>query len=101
MANPFEQIDQRLNRIESFLSAIAEYLPVKAETKTDRPRIVYGIGGLADLLGCSAPTAQKIKDSGVIPYVQTGRKLIFEVEPVLKALEKSTLRHRAYCRRAY
>ncbi len=49
-------------------------------------KYVYGLAGLRELLQCSHPTAQRIKDSGKIPFIQTGRKLIFEAEAVLKAL---------------
>lgn len=52
------------------------------------PRLVHGIAGLASLLGCSIPTAQKIKNSGKISFAQEGRKLVFDAEKVLKALEK-------------
>jgi hypothetical protein len=42
---------------------------------------------LAGLLGCSTVTAQTIKNSGKIPYMQVGRKCIFDAEKVLVALE--------------
>ncbi len=48
---------------------------------------VYGIDGLATLLGCSKVTACKVKASGKIPFMQIGRKVIFDVEKVLKAIE--------------
>lgn len=47
---------------------------------------IYGIYGLADLLKCSRPTAQKIKNSGKIPYYQSGRTIIFIKNEVLAAL---------------
>ncbi len=55
---------------------------------TEPKKYVYGLAGLKELLQCSHPTAQRIKNSGKIPFIQTGRKLIFEAEAVLKALEK-------------
>jgi excisionase family DNA binding protein len=48
---------------------------------------LYSLKELAEFLGCSVPTAQKIKNSGKIPYVQVGRKLIFETRDLKKALE--------------
>jgi len=48
---------------------------------------LYSMKELADYLGCSVPTAQKIKNSGRIPYIQVGRKLIFETRDLKKALE--------------
>jgi len=49
-------------------------------------KYAYGIAGLAGIVNCSLPTAQKIKNSGTIPYAQVGRKIIFEVDVVLHAL---------------
>jgi len=49
-------------------------------------KYVYGIGGLAELLSCSLPTAQRIKNSGTISFMQAGRKLIFDVDKVLEEL---------------
>jgi len=43
---------------------------------------------LADYLGCSVPTAMRIKKSGRIPYVQVGRTLIFETDKITAALER-------------
>lgn len=53
----------------------------KAETK-----MLYSLRELADFLQCSIPTAQKIKNSGRIPFAQTGRKLVFNSEAVLNAI---------------
>jgi excisionase family DNA binding protein len=50
-------------------------------------RQLRSIKELADYLGCSIATAQKIKNSGKIPYIQVGRKLIFETRDLKKALE--------------
>ena len=52
-----------------------------------KPTYIHGLGGLAKLIGCSKPTAQKIKDSGKIPFVKIGRKFIFDEEKVMAALE--------------
>jgi hypothetical protein len=51
-------------------------------------RYVYGIGGLARLINSSNVTAQKLKSSGKIPYRQVGRKIVFEKDAVLKALNE-------------
>jgi excisionase family DNA binding protein len=50
---------------------------------------IYGIAGLAGLLGCSNLTAQKIKNSGNIPFVQVGRKIIFDEDKVMEALSQN------------
>lgn len=57
------------------------------EQKTE-PKMLYSIKELAEFLKCSTVTAQKIKNSGRIPYAQTGRKVVFDSEAVLNALTK-------------
>ena len=69
-----------LLRQEQNASAVPEQ---KAE-----PKMLYSIKELADFLRCSVVTAQKIKNSGRIPFAQTGRKVVFDSEAVLKALSR-------------
>lgn len=57
------------------------------EQKTE-PKMLYSIKELAEFLKCSTVTAQKIKNSGRIPFVQTGRKVMFNSESVMQALSK-------------
>ena len=57
------------------------------EQKTE-PKMLYSIKELAEFLHCSIVTAQKIKNSGRIPFVQTGRKVVFNSELVMQALSK-------------
>ena len=59
-------------------------LASKEEGEKQEPRLVHGIAGLASILGCSIPTAQNIKNSGKVRYLQTGRKIVFEVDKVLE-----------------
>ncbi len=49
-------------------------------------RFVYGLKGIAEIFGCSVPTANRIKASGLIDeaITQVGRKIIVDAE---KALE--------------
>jgi hypothetical protein len=58
-----------------------EPAPVQTEHK-----YVYGIDGIAQIFGCSIPTASRIKRSGVINAAisQVGRKITIDVD---KALE--------------
>ena len=58
-----------------------ESAPVLTEHK-----YVYGIAGIAQIFGCSIPTASRIKRSGVINAAisQVGRKITIDVD---KALE--------------
>lgn len=56
--------------------------------KAFEPKI-KGISGLAALLGCSLPTAQRIKQSGKIPFYQVGKIVFFDREEVLEAIRKN------------
>jgi len=64
------------------MTQIGQYLETTGERK-----LIYSMQELADLLGTSLMTAQKIKNSGKIPFMQIGRKCIFDVDRVLAALE--------------
>lgn len=68
--------------LQKYEKAIQPCMPEKADKK-----YVYGIHGLAKLLNCSNPTAQKIKNSGDIKFIQSGRKIIFDADSVLRDLE--------------
>jgi len=61
-----------------------------AETEKSR-HIVYGIKGLADIFGCSIPTANRIKRSGVIDDAisQIGRKIVVDVDKALELAAES------------
>ncbi len=48
---------------------------------------IRGIHGLADFLGVSPVTAQKLKNSGKIPYAQYDRLILFDPQKVLAAIE--------------
>ena len=56
---------------------------------TDEKEYVFGLSGLAKLLNCSKPTAQAIKNSGKISFMQSGRKLIFNKAQVLFELNNN------------
>lgn len=63
------------------------------EQKTE-PTMLYSIRELADFLKCSTVTAQKIKNSGKIPFSQMGRKVVFNGESVLSALSAGKKQYR-------
>lgn len=75
---------------EAVLSAMAKVNPVQqvptVEAQDDE--YIYSIRGLASFLNCSVMTAQKLKNQGLIPYLQLNRKVIFEKSKVLKAMQK-------------
>ena len=74
-------IDLTVGELKSIIRSEAP----KVENVPER-RIVYGLKGIAEIFGCSTPTAQRIKNSGKInkAITQVGRKIIVDVE---KALE--------------
>ena len=66
---------------------------LKSELKTEQtPTIkkeskpIRGIHGLAKAFGISPVTAQKLKNSGKIPYSQYGRVVLFEYDKVFEAI---------------
>ena len=52
-----------------------------------QPRRIHGVEGLAEYLGCSKRTAQRIKSSGAIDkaIIQQGRTVVFD-EKILRTL---------------
>ena len=50
---------------------------------------VYGIQGIADTFGCSIPTANRIKASGLIDdaICQVGRKIVVDPEMAIELLK--------------
>lgn len=54
-------------------------------------KYVYGLNGLAKLLGCGKTNAQKVKNSGVIDEAiyQTGKKIVIDSEKALELLKKN------------
>ena len=75
--------------VSEFIELLKQEQPVQVmpEQKTE-PKMLYSIKELAEFLQCSTVTAQKIKNSGRIPYAQTGRKVVFDGNEVLTALSK-------------
>jgi hypothetical protein len=59
------------------------------------PKYVYGMNGLAQLLGCSIATAHRIKASGIIKdaITQIGRKIIIDQEKAIELISKRKRGH--------
>lgn len=72
------------------LRALAEYPGVQRDTagslKTEKRLMTYT--DLADALGLSLPTLKRMKAAGLLPYVQIGRSIRFDLEDVVKRLKK-------------
>ena len=74
---------------EEFLFLQNNSLPVNKpslEIKDNTKRYVYGISGIANLFGCSKPTACRLKKSKKIDgaITQIGRKIIVDAELALQ-----------------
>lgn len=85
--------------VDEFLVLLNQHFPqganvVQAEPAADK-KYIYSIKGLAEFLNCSVPTAQKIKNSGSIPFMQTGRKCVFDGTAVLNSLSNQKKGNRA------
>ena len=55
------------------------------QTSVVQKRTYYGIEGIAQVFGCSVPTANRIKRSGIIDaaITQIGRKIIVDADMAL------------------
>ena len=62
---------------------------VNESLANNHPQIIRGIQGLADFLGVSHPTAIRLKNSGLFPYIQHQRVLIFKADEVLNGLAQN------------
>ena len=71
----------KLTEIEKSIS-----LRQKLINSTEKNQYIYGLKGLAKFLNISHPTAQKIKNSGKIPFSQCDRMIIFNKSDVLESL---------------
>ena len=63
-----------------------------SDTEPAKPRrLVYGIKGIADTFGCSIPTANRIKRSGIIDdaITQVGRKIVVDADLALELAAKA------------
>jgi excisionase family DNA binding protein len=83
MFNPFEHVDQRLERIEQILISIVGNEPIKAVI--DKPITTRE---LCEYLGITEPTVIRWRKKGKIPFLQIGSAIRFDKQAVVKALEK-------------
>lgn len=79
--------------IEDFKEIVAFYLKTPQENSVEveqKNKHVYGIDGLARILGCSKSHASKLKGKGLFDkaIVQNGRKIIIDKEMALELFNK-------------
>lgn len=63
----------------------------KASPKTSSKGNYYGIEGIARVFGCSVPTANRIKKSGIIDkaITQIGRKIVVDADLALSLAKEA------------
>ena len=68
------------------LSFLSERKESASSVPTPDRKLAYGIKGIAETFGCSIPTANRIKKSGIIDkaITQIGRKIVVDVELALQ-----------------
>ena len=81
-----EKIERVEKTIIDLTDAVRQLSDQVDEKKPSERKYVYGIKGLATLLGCSTATAQRIKSSGAIDgaIIQRNRRIIIDAEKALK-----------------
>lgn len=79
------------NIISDFLNERATEISGITTDESLNKRYVYGLAGLAQLLGCSKVTASRIKRSGKIDKAisQCGRKIIIDKNLALQLLNRT------------
>ena len=84
----------------AFLMNNVGVLANKGRTKEVTPpqnrKLAYGIKGIAKTFGCSVPTANRIKKSGVIDKAisQIGRKIVLDVDLALELAANNEIQER-------
>ena len=75
--------------ITSITTGAQGQLPIN-QPKTEE-HIVYGIAGIAQIFGCSIPTASRIKKSGIIndAVTQVGRKIVVNADKALELAKQN------------
>ena len=79
-------VSQILAKVEN-MECIMNATPPQQQITTDPEPYIYGLKGLAEFLHISTVTANRIKQSGKIPFSQAERTIIFNKADVLKALQ--------------
>ena len=99
--NTEQSVREQLIEIQSKIVKILATLPPEIEnvkTTIDEPfkeeplqkKYVYGLKGLADILGCSKAHEQNVKNSGILDkaIIQNGRKIIVDAEMAITLFQK-------------
>jgi len=80
-----KELEAKIELQEILLLELRKNQNNQASPKSYEP--IRGIHGLAEFLGVSPVTAQKLKNSGKIPYAQFERLVLFDPQKIMDALE--------------
>lgn len=82
-------LGELLDAIDAHLAGA--FQRVEPQAASEGEGYVYGIIGLANVLGCSRNTAQRIKSSGVIDkaITQIGRVIAIDVKKAMQLIQES------------
>lgn len=93
-----QEIDELLDKLVCAMTGKELLTLIKAPAQekegSREKRYVYGIFGIAELFGCSIPTASRIKRSGIIDdaITQVGRKIVVDADKALMLVALSRKR---------
>ena len=65
-----------------------EMATINQVPNSQKSETLHSIKELADFLHVSYPTAQRYKNEDIVPYIQCGRKCIFNTVDVMEAMKK-------------
>ena len=91
-----EELQTILTRLNLFMDnpfsdAVKKELEYILKKKESEPKVetkyLYSIKELAVYLNCCVRTVQNMKNNGLLPYKQIGRKVLFDTSEVLKAMD--------------
>lgn len=80
---------EELSLLLSNLNLLADKKSEPSSTPATK-HLAYGIHGIAETFGCSIPTANRIKKSGIIDAAlsQVGRKIVVDVDKALQLVQE-------------
>ncbi|QOR74634.1 DUF3853 family protein [Cruoricaptor ignavus] len=78
--------------VGEFRELLQEFSQTEPGVKEKEKEYVYGISGLAKLLGCSNGTASKLKASGIFgdAIIQQGRTIIIDADAAISAMRENS-----------
>ena len=82
-------------KLDDIITALQHIYDIIEQDKPKVPKYVYGIKGLAQLLGCSTSTAKRLKRSGVLDgaIIQRNRSIIVDAQRALALFDDSDARY--------